>query len=156
MLTLFTFSQLNPYLFFLAQYLSCKVLYPRYSSFISVSYWRASLSWPVDFSVTNLFLLTLSLPLLSSSSTPKLIQFHILSQYLQLSPWNSPSLISISPLIFVDVHHLFGDLIYTLPELCPFFHVLVCGPNKSTWSSIPRIFFACLYYHSRVSLQQFH
>lgn len=55
--------------------------------------------------------LTLSLSLLNCSSTPKLIQFHTLSQHFQLSPWNSPSLMAISPLIFVDVHHLFRDLI---------------------------------------------
>lgn len=85
---------------------------------------------------------SLSLTLLNSSSTPKLIQFHTLSQHLQLSPWNSLSLMTVSPLIFVDVHYFFRSLIYTL-YICPFFHILIYGQNKST-QSILRILFVSI------------
>lgn len=87
--------------------------------------------------------LTLSLSLLNSSSTPKLILFHTLSEHLQLSPLNSPSLMAASPPIIVDVHHLFRGLVYTL-YIYHFFHILVYGPNKSTQSIILRILFVSI------------
>lgn len=58
--------------------------------------------------------LTLSLSLLNSSSTPKLILFHTLSEHLQLSPLNFPSLMAAYPPIIVDVHHLFRSHLHPI------------------------------------------
>lgn len=128
-LSLFSFFQLNLYLFLLAQYLWCKLLSPGYSSFSSASYWKAEL-------MTSGFpcykFVPLSLFLLNSSSAPKWIQFHVsipLTQSITYSHF-SPTLCRSASSLWRSHLHPVQDLFF-LPHhcLCPkqFHSVLLQG-----------------------------